>query len=375
MSINDDQTSQIDEKRIVEAVIKLTQVNKPLTSSYKKNFNHSNLNFINLANAHKNKKELWWRLSCYLALICLSILFFCIGSYYNFPNQHFNAVYSHQNLIIEFEMTVSGLGIGVVGGALQSTTRNDLSGPTTLGFIPAIILGIYIPIIAAGNSENGFFNRIGAKFLFGILFAFLLLLVNFLLTRRSKNLKNNYVPLLVGFSIGVIISVICILLSNYKIAIQNSGYTTVGIWGGIEKISSNVTSLEYGAPLTLIPTIIIISLSKYLNIVEKDPAIAKSMGVNADAIYWVVGILSVMIIASSILMVGSILLLAIVAPHLARKVFKTTNYAIILPFSAITCAMLLNLSYVVTQADTTIGINLIPIIFCAPIFIFLLRRR
>lgn len=36
MSINDNQTSQIDEKRIVEAVIKLTQVNKPLTSSYKK---------------------------------------------------------------------------------------------------------------------------------------------------------------------------------------------------------------------------------------------------------------------------------------------------------------------------------------------------
>lgn len=331
--------------------------------------------FLRIHNRQQHKKEIFVLAFSYFLIIALAILFFMIGSYYNFPNHQFNSTYSEQNLITEFEMTISGIGLGVVGGALQATTRNDLSGPTTLGFIPAIILGIYIPIIAAGNSTNGFFNSVGAKFLFGILFAFLLLLVNFFLTRKTKNQKNNYAPLLVGFSIGVIISVICILLSNFNLAIENSGYTPSGIWGGVQKINPNIQNIEYGAPLVLVPSLIIICLSRYLNIVEKDPLIAKSMGVNADLIYWVIGVLSVIIISSSMVMIGSILLLPIVAPHLARKLFKTVNYKIILPFSGLLCAMLLNLSYLVTQADTIIGINLVPILFCAPIFIFLLKKR
>lgn len=334
-----------------------------------------NLTYVKFYNHQQRKKELSIQVVSYLVVIGLAILFFIIGSYYNFPNHHFNPAYSKVNLITEFEMTISGIGLGIVGGALQATTRNDLSGPTTLGFVPAIILGIYIPIIAAGNSQNTFFNSIGARFLFGILFAFILLLINFLLTRRSKNLKNNYVPLLVGFSIGVIISVICIILANYKTAIQDSGYTSMGIWGGIKLINSTTQALEYGAPLVLIPSIVILGLSRYLNVVDKDPLVAKAMGVNSEAVYWAIGIFAVIIIASSMLMVGSILLLAIVAPHLARRIFRTSNYGVILPFSALICAMLLNLSYLVTQANTMIGINLVPILFCVPIFVVLLRRR
>lgn len=325
--------------------------------------------------ANKNIKQTWWMIACYAVFICLTILFFCISLFYNFANHKFLSTYSNENLIMQFEMTVAGIGIGVVGGALQATTRNELSGPTTLGFMPAVILGIYIPIIASEFSNNPFWHSIGAKFLFAILFALILLLINFLLTRSTKNLKNNYVPLLVGFSVGVIISVICIIVGNYEVAIQNSGYLPNGIWGGIQKVAYKLPYLEYGAPLVIVPTIIILCLSKYLNLVEKDPTLAKSMGVNIELIYWVVGIFVVIIVAACVLMIGSILLLAIVAPHLARKLFKTSNYAIILPFSILTCMMLMNLSQLVTEADTTIGINLVPILFCAPIFIVLLKKR
>ena len=334
-----------------------------------------NYNYVQFKTIHERRKEISRQTVSYLVVISLAILFFMIGSYYNFPNHHFNHAYSAVNLKIEFEMTVAGFGLGVVGGALQATTRNDLAGPTTLGFIPAIILGIYTPIIIAGKSNSPFFESVGARFLFGILFAFLLVLVNFVLTRRSNNAKNNYVPLLVGFSVGVAISVACVILGNYYVSVQNSGYVTMGVWGGIQKINANIQGIEYGIPLVLAPTIIILFLTRYLNVVDKDPIVAKAMGVNVNAVYWVIGILSVIIVAASMLMVGSILLLAIVAPHLTRKLFKTANYKMILPFSGILCAMLLNLSYLVTQADTLIGINLVPILFCAPIFIVLLRKK
>ncbi|GAA5414726.1 iron chelate uptake ABC transporter family permease subunit [Ureaplasma ceti] len=326
-------------------------------------------------NINRNVKQNWMITIFYTLFALLTILFFCIAVYYDFANHKWNSTYLESNLIMQFEMTIAGVGIGVVGGALQATTRNDLSGPTTLGFMPAIILGIYIPILANETSPSPFWSSIGAKFLFSIIFGMVLLLINFLLTRRTKNLKNNYVPLLVGFAIGVIIAVICTIVDNYNVAIQTSGYTPNGIWGGVQKISYQVGFIEYGAPLTLIPAIIIVCLSKYLNLVEKDPTLAKSMGVNVELIYWVVGILSVIIIAANVLMVGSILLLAIVAPHVARKLFRTTNYLVILPFSILVCMMLLNLSNLVTEADTTIGINLVPILFCAPVFVVLLKKR
>ena len=330
---------------------------------------------------YKQRKEILIESLVLLLIISLLVLFFFIGAFYNFGYSHFdkNISWSNplvkQHVIVEIETTISGLGLGVVGASLQATTKNDLSGPTTLGFVPAIILGIYIPIMCSGNSSINFFNSVGAKFLFAIIFGFLMIIINFLLTYKNHDLKNNYVPLLVGFSIGVIFSVVCILLSNYNLAIQQSGYNTQGIWSGINNINNNIAYIEYGAPLILVPTIIIFMLSKYLNIVEKDRNIAKSLGVNVDLIYWIIGILSVIIVASSILMIGSIILLAIVTPHIARKLFRTTNYKMILPFSSLLCAMLLNLSYLVTNANNLLGINLVPILFSAPIFIVLLRKR
>ena len=347
-----------------------------------KSLNKLNQHFVIDNSIHsKTKKEIFLEISLFSSTILLLILFFFIGSFYNFGFSHFDQNISwtnplvKQHVIVEIETTISGLGLGVVGTSLQATTKNDLSGPTTLGFVPAIILGIYIPIALASNSQINFFNSFGAKFLFAIIFGLIMILINFLLTKTGKQEKNNYVPLLVGFSIGVIFSVICILLSNYNLAIQESGYNMQGIWGGINNINNTLVSIEYGVPLTIIPTILIFFLSKYLNIVEKDRNIAKSLGVNVDLIYWTIGILSVVIVASSILMIGSIILLAIVTPHIARKIFRTTNYKLILPFSALLCAMLLNLSYLVTNANNLIGLNLVPILFSAPIFVFLLRKR
>ena len=81
--------------------------------------------------------------------------------------------------------------------------------------------------------------------------------------------------------------------------------------------------------------LLIILISKKLNIVVKVPFLAKSLGVKIDQIYWISGIASALITVSSVILVVSIAMLWIVIPHLIRKLFKTRNYLVDTPSSGL----------------------------------------
>lgn len=263
--------------------------------------------------------------------------------------------------------TLVGLSVGfslaTSGSAMQSVTRNDLAGPTTLGFLPAATFGIIIYKIID-------FPSIPLQILFAFIFATFILAINFFACKITKNDVKGYKVILIGVILGALFSSISIILNTVIPKLNES----IIPWLGQVDIDYSWEKASYTFPAMILGVTIIILIGKKLNIVEKDPFLAKSLGVNIDRIYWTSGLASVLITVSSVILVGSIAMIGIVIPHLIRMLFKTRNYLLITPLSGLLCGTVIMISLMI-NSRWTVGPNFFATILSAPIFIFLILRK
>lgn len=256
-----------------------------------------------------------------------------------------------------------GFSLAASGAAMQSVTRNELAGPTTLGFLPAASFGIIIYKIMD-------FPSIPLLILFAFIFAIFVLGVNFFACKINKNDLKGYKVILIGVIIGALFSSVSIILNTVVPKLNES----IIPWLGQVSIDYSWEKAAYTFPAMILGVLLIILISKKLNIVEKDPFLAKSLGVDIDQIYWISGIASALITVSSVILVGSIAMLGIVIPHLIRMLFKTRNYLVVTPLSGLLCGTIIMFSLMI-NSRWSVGPNFFATILSAPVFIFLILRK
>ncbi|MGL4617034.1 MAG: iron ABC transporter permease [Mycoplasmoidaceae bacterium] len=257
----------------------------------------------------------------------------------------------------------AGFSLAASGAAMQSVTRNELAGPTTLGFLPAASFGIILYKIMD-------FPSIPLLILFAFVFALFILAVNFFVCKINKNDVKGYRVILIGVIIGALFSSVSIVLNTVIPKLNESLIP----WLGQVSIDYNWEKASYTFPAMIIGVMIIMSISKKLNIVEKDPFLAKSLGINVDHIYWTSGIASVLITVSSVILVGSIAMIGIIVPHLIRMLFRTRNYSLITPLSGLLCGTITMVALMI-NSRWSVGPNLFATVLSAPVFVFLILRK
>lgn len=339
------------------------------------------IEIYNTKKIHKNNFKLYFL--WFLLFGFLTICFFFIGIFYNPTNNEmikissisWNNVLFHSQLISEFETMISGISLGIVGVSLQAITGNKLAGPTSLGFFPAILTGVYITIILFSKTNMNFFNTIYAKLIFSFLIGLILLTINFLLTKKLKKTKNGYSTILIGFALGVLLIIICHIFNNLYLPIRTSSYRVDDLFGNVDHINVANNVFYLCAAVNVISSILIISLSSYLNIVNKDVLLAKSLGIKIDFLYWIVGILILISTSSSFLMIGNIALLAMVIPKISQRMMKSSNVFLISLLSGLFGSFVLNFSYLITNVYQNLSLNLIPVVVSFPLFFILIRKN
>lgn len=321
--------------------------------------NISNKFFIK--NVKYNKSKIVW----IVCMLFIFILFFLLSLFFNGVEflTDFNSLIKYDTLLRTLSAMLTGFGLSIAGCGMQGVTRNDLTGPTTMGILPAATFGIII-------SQSLKLEQTYFIFLFAFLFSFLVLSINFLLVNRNNSPKN-YKPILVGLIIGAFLVSASFIIKTIFPYISEK----LTLWIGSSSPSGYTwPRFFYACPAIIIGSIMILTTQNKLNVIDKNVNLAISMGIKISNVYWVIGIATVLISISSTILFGSVATLGIIIPHLTRIVLKTRNFKWILPISGLLSSTVLLFA---TFMNKLFGltINLFTIVIFLPFFIFTFSRK
>ena len=144
------------------------------------NFQMYKTNRNKLIEFRKTKK---WLLINYLVslLVWLFLFLFC----YFFQNFKFQ-IPTEQYLFQIVSAAICGLCLPFSGSSLQYLTRNELAGPTTLGFLPLTTTSLIIYLFIDKASQDG----IGVYFQYIITFVLSILLIAIIYLNKKQNVSD-----------------------------------------------------------------------------------------------------------------------------------------------------------------------------------------
>lgn len=275
-----------------------------------------------------------------------------------------NHIFYTAQVLHQAACILAGVGIPIVGASMQVTTRNKLAEPTTLGFYPIIYMGLLLSQLSVNNN--------GSDYGFSLLLGLLVIGINFLIL-RGKASKQTFKSVLIGFAINAVITGCNYLIITYSSA---KGDPLAWLSGSFGTLTLNRIYISTG--IILVFTTVLLFLIPYFNIIQKDYIIAKTLGIKVDLIYWVVAVCAVLITVSSVLIIGGVVLLGIVVPHLIRITLRTEDNRVVLPLSAILGVFLLSMSSWMVDSisynyGVNLNINLLVAIISIPIFFLILK--
>lgn len=331
-----------------------------------------NKKFINdFQKIRKNKKykiAMTMLIFIFFLFIFLTLLFIYPYDYsitiFNNPNFLFD-----KNLLLLLVGLISGVALATAGCSMQAVTRNNLAGPTTLGFLPVATLGIFVAQIFNIKQQTYLI------YLLSFVFSVPALIINFFANRNVVSSNGNYKIILVGIIFGALISSINAILASWFPAIN----ANISIWIGGGELTYFLGNFRwekflYSFPIILLASVFVIFNSKKLNIIESDINLAINLGIKIKRIYWTIGLSSILLTIAAVNLVGSIVIIGTVIPHLARMLLQTKNYYQIIPTSSILTGTILMIALYVNNYYG-MGVNLYASIISAPIFCYLIFFR
>lgn len=238
----------------------------------------------------------------------------------------------------------AGFGLAIAGSITQGLTQNPIADPTTFGSVDASVFGALFMYVFLGSHVNkDIFQYIFLSFAF-LGGSFSVLLILFLINNNAQ--KNNYLKItLAGLAIGIMFKTLSFLLRS-----NNAGASSASLnfaLGGAENIyplyPSQFSILYIAIFVIAIAFLSSIFLAKNLTVMELGEDKAKTLGVNVRVTKGISLILIFITIPIAVALVGNVAFIGLFAPHIIRMVFRTRNYLLVIPLSALLGAIVLSI--------------------------------
>lgn len=275
-----------------------------------------------------------------------------------------NIVYRDSIALSTYAVIVVGIGLSVAGTALQSLTKNKLASSYSLGTITGSTFAIIlVRFIIAPNSP-----------LISILLTLLITLTfSVLIVLLSSGSKVNKSRIII---VGLILSVFFSSL-NYMLRFALHLETEILGFLSIESLSISWLSFKICVPLILAGVVGMLLISKTLWIYETYDEKSKALGINIAKLKWVVSILSMIITACSVILVGPISFVGIVVPHITNMIFRKSSLTYRMLMNIPISILILCVTLIIFRAyySKGVSINAIISIMASPIVIFHILRR
>jgi len=228
----------------------------------------------------------------------------------------------------------AGAALAVSGLILQTAFRNHLAGPDSLGIGAGASVGVALVVLASGSSGSALLAGLGLAE-YGLLSlaasagAFLVLLLVLALSRRFEDAVSLLiVGILVGYLAGSLVSLLVYFGSPQKVQVY-LGWT-YGSFSSVTRRELPVLlgSVALGLGLTA-------NSSKSLNALLLGERFAESLGVRVRAARTRVLVAASILAGAATAFCGPVAFLGIAAPHAARRFFRSSDHAVLIPGSAL----------------------------------------
>lgn len=256
-----------------------------------------------------------------------------------------------------------GAGMAVSGAAYQGLFRNPLVSPDILGVSSGAGFGTALGILLAGFTGITSFYA----FLFGIISVF----ATYLFAKR-RNQISVISLVLSGIIVSSIFTALTSLIKYIADPYDKLPAITYWLMGSFSKVTYGDLKLV-AMPIVMGITILLL-LRWRINILSLGDEEAKSLGIDPVKLRIVTIIVSTIIIAASVSVVGVIGWVGLVVPHISRRIVGV-DHKNLLPASCLIGGIFLTLvdilARTITPAEIPIGI--ITALVGAPFFAFLLK--
>ena len=266
---------------------------------------------------------------------------------------------------------IAGAALSVAGAVLQALLRNDLAAPFTLGVSSGAALGAVIAIALNLNSTLLGFPVISLFAFMGSLGA-ILLVFNLVRTRHGE--FPTGILLLAGVTANFFFASL-VMFIHYLASLSQSFTIIRWLMGGLDITDYNTILTVF--PIVLIGILILLFVSRDLNLISTGIHSASSRGVNVEKTQKIGFITASLITGTVVATCGPIGFVGLIVPHIVR-LFVGPDLRILIPASTLFGASFLVICDTFARtllAPTEIPVGIITAMLGGPFFVWLLKRK
>lgn len=263
-----------------------------------------------------------------------------------------------------------GVSLSVSGLLMQTLFRNPLAGPYVLGVSSGASMGVALLILGApllGINGNSFFS------VFGIAGAACIgaALILFIVAAVSRKIKDVMVILIIGMMLGSGVSAVVQILQylSNETALKTFVIWTMGSLGDVTPPQIFLLSISVATGMVLAVAVI-----KSLNLLLIGEDYAKTMGLNVNKSRQLIFLSTILLAGTSTAFCGPIGFIGLAVPHVARSILKNADHRVLLPFTALTGALMLLLCDIISKF-LALPINSITALMGIPIVIWVVVQN
>jgi iron complex transport system permease protein len=264
-----------------------------------------------------------------------------------------------------FASVLVGAVLSISGAAYQGIFKNPLVSPDFLGVSSGASIGAAIAILL---SLSSFYISIFA-FGFGLLAVLITVTIPAIMGNRS-NIMLVLSGIIVGTAMSSVLGFIKFIADPYT-QLASITYWTMGSFAYI-----TLADLAAILPILLIPTIILILIAWWIDVLSMGEDEAKTLGVRVGLIRGIAIVCSTLLTAGSVALAGTISWVGLIIPHFGRMLVGPSHRKL-LPLCGLLGGVFMLLVDTLTRTLGTVEmpVSIITGLLGAPVFVWLLFRQ
>ena len=276
---------------------------------------------------------------------------------------------------------IAGAGLALSGLVMQTTLNNTMASPATLGVSNAAVFGANLAIIvlsggflATGNNLNNFGVGVSPYATGTLAFVFSTISVLLVLGLCTMRAFSPNVVVLAGIAIGSVWTAATTILQFYA---TDVGLSAAVVWsfGDLSRATYETNGIMLA--VVLVGMVYFMAMAWKYNGLLSGEATAMSMGINVARLRFVSLLLSSIITAVCVSVLGIIGFVGIICPHVTKKLMGQ-DHRVSLPVSALCGSLLLLMADTAARSlgsGSALPVGAITSLLGAPFFLAIIFSR
>ncbi len=267
---------------------------------------------------------------------------------------------------------LAGAGLGIAGMLLQRATRNPLASPGVLGIVDGAAVGVLMFLLLFSNEANALTVSIAWQPVAAILGALVFALI--VGTLAARDVSRPMTLILYGISLAALANAIVVLLIIAG-PVYRASQGLIWLAGSVQSAEWREVWMLATAILVALPALV--ALTRPLDQLHLDDMSARATGLSVNRTRVAALMLSVLLTAAMVSIVGGIGFVGLIAPHAARLLFGTGAAWQLTGAALIGAGMVLGADLMVRVLFQPLEVpaGAVTALIGAPYFLFLLIRQ